>query len=478
MTKRVYDDLALYVAGEWITKSGSSQEVVNPATGEVIGVLPHADRTITDRALDAAATSFRSWSRSLPSDRAAILRRAANIIRRDLEHSAELMTLEQGKPLAESRSEYNTCAMLLEWGADAAMQEAGRILPDRDGPRRLAVRKEPIGPVVALSPWNFPASIATRKVATALAVGCTVVAKPAEETPASFLPVARALDEAGLPAGVLNVVYGDPAAVTEQLIDSDVTRKVSFTGSTRVGKLVAARAGAHAKPAVLELGGHAPVLVFNDADLEKTIALSVTTKVRNAGQVCIAPTRFFVQDSAFDAFSEGIVHGMENVVVGDGLEAGSIMGPLINERRIEAVDRLVEDALRHGAKLLTGGCRSNKPGYFYAPTVLADVPPEAQIMTEEPFGPIAILNRFKEFDEAIASANGNEYALGAYAFTKSDETAERVASEINAGMVGLNTYSVVFMDSPIGGRKMSGYGSEGGPEGLEAYRMNKFVSLF
>lgn len=457
-------------AGQWV-------DVVNPCTGETIGRTPLANPDLIEEALQGSGHGFEIWRKTSPAERKAIMARAATILRRDIDHYAACMTMEQGKPIAESRGELESGATLLEWSPDAAEIDTKRPLPDRAGFAALAVRKEPIGPVAAFSPWNYPSSIAARKVASALAVGCSIVVKPAEETPMAFLAVAAALDEAGLPPGVLNVLFGDPPALSRQIIASPIIRKVAFTGSTQVGMELAALAGAAAKPTVMELGGHAAVVVCDDADIDAVVAQAVIAKTRNAGQICICPTRYFVQSGVYDRFVEQFAAGLAAVKVGNGLELDTRMGPLANARRVTAVDRLIQDAVADGAVLVTGGKRPDGPGNFYAPTLLKDVPDTAEIMQAEPFGPVALVIPFTSLDDAIARANNTSYALAAYGFTRSDATAERLASELDAGMVGINSFSVVFIDSPIGGRRMSGFGSEGGPEGLDAFRINKFVSL-
>jgi succinate-semialdehyde dehydrogenase/glutarate-semialdehyde dehydrogenase len=472
-----YDPPAMFVAGEWITRTPAAIPVENPATGGILGELPQADEAIVERALASAAEGFETWRRTEPAERARIMADAARILRGNLDKAARELTLDQGKPLAEARSELENCALLLEYCPQEAARVEDRVLPGRPGFRDLRVRHEPIGPVVALSPWNFPASLAGRKLASALAVGCSVIVRPAGETPSGITNVVRALDAAGLPKGVVNLLHGAPEFVTGRLIDSPVTRKIVFTGSTRVGCELAARAGRHAKPSVMELGGHAPVLICADADLDQAVELSVTSKYRNAGQVCVSPTRWYVDETHHDAFCRRFAAAADALAVGDGLDPATRMGPMANGRAVDNVDRLVQDAVARGARLLAGGRRIERQGHFYAPTVLADVPADARIMTEEPFGPVAVINRFSDLAGALAAANSTPYALGAYAFTRSEETAETIARAFDAGMIGINTYTITHTDSPIGGRRYSGFGSEGGPEGIAAYLMPKFTAM-
>lgn len=471
-----YGQPALFVDGEWITETTQMGEVFNPATGEVLAPHPIAEPDHIERALASSMAGFKIWSAMSQDARSAIMNKAAGEVRKRAEDAARHMTLELGKPLVESVAEMENCATILEWAAKAAGEQQDRPLDAMPGFAARTVRKDPIGPVAAFAAWNFPASLAARKMAAALAVGCSVIVKPGEETPLAFKSVVEALEAADLPRGVVNMLMGNPARISEMLIASPVIRKIAFTGSTPVGQILAEMAGKYAKPCVMELGGHAPVVVFDDADLDKTVAMSVVTKSRNAGQVCISPTRYLVQDGIYDKFLDGFSKGLAALTLGDGLEADSQMGPVQSPARIEAVDALVQDAISHGAKLVTGGKRRNRPGNFYEPTVLADVPDHARIMQEEPFGPVAIVNRFSDFDDGVAQANNTDFALGAYAFTGSQDTANKISGALDAGMVGVNGYSVVFLDSPLGGRRSSGYGSEGGYEGPDAYRIIKFIS--
>lgn len=450
--------------------------MLNPATDEVLAKYPIASEDQINQALASAAAGFERWRKTSYEERIEIMHRAAAIIRENAEHTARCMTLEHGKPLADSKAEVENCASLLEWCSTAAADHNDRTLPELTGFVDRTVRKEPIGPVAAFPAWNFPASLATRKMASAIAVGCSVIVKPAKETPVSFMAVVDALDKAGLPKGVVNILMGDSALISKKLIESPVIKKISFTGSTPVGQQLAALAGDQAKPCVMELGGHAPVLIFDDADLEKAIDLSVITKSRNSGQVCISPTRFFVQEAIYDQFLSGFSEKFAALRLGNGLDEDTQMGPLANPRRIGELDALVEDAVSKGATLVTGGKKLDRAGNFYEATVLANVPDSARIMQEEPFGPIAVINKFKQYDEAIEKANNTDFALASYAFSGSKETIDKLGRDLDSGKVGINGYPVVFLDSPLGGRRQSGYGSEGGYEGLDAYRIVKFVS--
>jgi succinate-semialdehyde dehydrogenase/glutarate-semialdehyde dehydrogenase len=472
-----YISPALYIDGEWISETGQSMPIMNPATGKQIGTLPLADAKLVERALTSADKGFAIWSKTPHEERAAIMKRAAGILRANMDRAVTHLTMEMGKPVAEARVELENCAVLLEWTPDEAAKIADRVLTQRAGWRDLRVRYEPIGTVAAFAPWNFPASLATRKVVSALAVGCAVMVRPPEETPAAFAAVAQALHEAGLPKGVLTVLYGDPDITTYPLIDSPVVKKIAFTGSTHVGSLLAKRAGARAKPSVMELGGHAPVIICGDADIPRAAQMSVASKYRNSGQVCVSPTRFYIDDAVYDDFTDRFVTAAKVLRLGDGLDPDTQMGPLAHDRRIDAVHGLVTDAVDRGARLLCGGSRMDREGYFYLPTVLADVPIDARIMSEEPFGPVAVLNRFTNLDDALAAANATDFALGAYGFTGSVDTAEKLARDLDAGMVAINSFVVGLVDSPLGGRRASGFGSEGGPEGIAAYVIPKFSSL-
>jgi succinate-semialdehyde dehydrogenase / glutarate-semialdehyde dehydrogenase len=472
-----YDKLALLIDGQWLSAGGrTEQPVINPATGETIGTLPHASKGDLDRALEAAKRGFETWRAVSPYDRAKLLRRAADIIRERRDHIATQLTLEQGKPLSESRVEVGSAADLFDWNADEGRRGYGRLIPPRTQGHRQMVIREPVGPVAAFTPWNFPINLPARKISSALAAGCSCIIKPAEETPGAALALARAVMDAGVPAGVLNVVFGVPTEVSAHLIASPIIRKITFTGSTAVGKLLAKLAAEGVKRATMELGGHAPVVVFEDADPDKVAELSVASKFRNAGQVCVSPTRFYVHESIHERFVNRFTELARHLPVGPGLAATSKMGPCANPRRVEAMESFIADARDRGARMTVGGGRIGNEGWFWQPTVLADVPNDAKIMNIEPFGPVAVINRFQGFDDVIAQANRLPYGLASYAFTESERTATAVGDALDSGMVGINTFQITVPETPFGGVKESGYGSEGGIEGLDGYLTTKFIS--
>lgn len=470
-----YTDLKLYIDGEWIgTEKRRVHRVVNPATGGSLGELPLVDAGDLDRALQATDRAFRQWKRSTAEERAKVLKGAARLMRERAEHIARVATLEEGKPLREARAEANAVANLFEFFGEECRRAYGRVLVRPTGTRSLVV-KEPVGPVAAFAPWNFPIINPGRKLAAPIAAGCSVILKPAEESPASAIEVVRTLVDAGLPAGVVQLVFGVPDEVSRHLLASPIVRKLSFTGSTAVGKHLLALAAATVKRTTMELGGHAPVIVFDDADLERTVELLATAKFRNAGQVCVSPTRFYVQQGIYDRFVTAFTHRTRKVEVGDGLIEGHHMGPMANPRRPQAMEALIGDAVSRGATLRTGGERHGKEGFFYQPTVLSGVSAESRIMTEEPFGPVAVLAPFSTFDEAVEQANRLPYGLAAYAFTESGKRAMLIGDALEAGMVGINTVSMAGADAPFGGVKESGHGSEDGLEGLEDCLVTKTI---
>ncbi|WP_031247412.1 NAD-dependent succinate-semialdehyde dehydrogenase [Mesorhizobium sp. LNJC394B00] len=472
----MYTKLALLIDGEWIDEaSGGSEIVLNPATEQPLGALPHAGKAELDRALAAARRAFESWKRTSPFERGNILRRAADLMRERLEHIATVLTLEEGKTLAEAKGEIAAAAEFFDWFAEEGRRSYGRIIPARLADMRQTVTQEPVGPVACFTPWNFPAVTPARKIAPALAAGCTCIIKPAEQTPGTALEIARALTDAGLPNGVLNVVFGVPAEVSEYLIRSPIIRKISFTGSTPVGRHLARSAGETLTLATMELGGHAPVIVARDADVQRAAELSMAIKMRNAGQVCTSPTRFFVERPIYDEYLEHARAFVDKQVVGDGLQVGTTVGPVANTRRVAAMDDLISDALAHQARLITGGERIKAPGLMYMPTILADVPDQARAMTEEPFGPLALIQPVDDIEQALARANALPYGLAGYAFTRSAATANRIAEEMAVGVIGINQMVVTIPETPFGGIGDSGWGREGGLEGLESYTVRKYV---
>ncbi|MEV0616382.1 NAD-dependent succinate-semialdehyde dehydrogenase [Nonomuraea sp. NPDC050404] len=476
MTDADYPLIQLHIAGEWRpAETGRTAPVLNPATEEVIGHVPLATAADLDRAAEAAAGGFAAW-RAVPiARRTAILHDAAGLLTARSDRVAAVMTLEQGKPLAEAHGEVLRVAGALRWDADDARRAYGRVIPSAPG-TLLSVRREPIGPVAAFTPWNFPAGSPMRKIAAALSAGCSIVIKASEETPGTACELVRCFEEAGVPAGVLNLVFGEPAEVSARLIASPHTRLVAFTGSIPVGRQLAAAAGAQMKPCLMELGGHAPVIVCADADPVTAARRAAAAKFVNAGQVCTSPSRFLVHESRYEDFTTAFTEAADAVVTGDGRREGVTMGPLANERRLAAMRELVADAAARGAKVLRGGERLDGPGYFFPPTVLTGVPPESRVMREEPFGPIAPIVPFTDLDEALEVANALPYGLAAYAFTESAATAERLVRGLEAGILSINHCGGSVHEAPSGGVKSSGYGREGGPEGLDAYLVTKRVS--
>ncbi len=472
-----YDQLYLFIGGEWIDAQGrATTAVVNPATGCEIGRVPLATAGDIDRALEVARLSFEEWRQTVPDKRAKILKRAADLILERATHIAAQMTLEEGKPLSESMDEVVRAAEYFEWFAEGARRIDGRVVPaNRPGVLQL-VKRQAIGPVAAFTPWNFPAITPARKLSAALAAGCSVVLKPGEESPSTALALARALDDAGLPKGVLQVIFGVPDQVSRQLIASPIIRKVTFTGSVPIGRLLSARAAEGVKPITLELGGHGPVLVFADADIEKAAVEGVANRFRGTGQVCISSTRFLIQRDAYQAFVDRFVAATKALVIGDGMDPQTQVGPLANARQLAKMEQLVADAVEKGARVLVGGEALPGEGFFFQPTVLADVPMNARVMHEEPFGPIAVLMPFDDLSDGLKEANRLPYGLSAYAFTSSARTAIDVADGLEAGMIGINQYRIVATELPFGGIKESGHGSEGGIEGIEHYLTHKFIS--
>ncbi len=473
----MYPTVQLLIDGNWgPSQSGKTLDVLNPATGEVNGTAAHADIPDLDRALAAAQKGFETWRRMSAYDRSKIMRKTAEILRTRVEEIGRIMTLEQGKPFAEAKMETAFSADIVEWFAEEARRAYGRVVPSRAENVMQLVIKEPVGPVAAFTPWNFPINQANRKICGALAAGCSIIVKGPEETPGSLAAYAQCWLDAGLPPGVINLVFGVPATISEYLIPHPIIKKISFTGSTPVGKHLAALAGAHMKRVTMELGGHAPSMVFEDANIDTAAAILAANKFRNAGQVCVAPTRFLVQDAVHDEFVEKLVSHAKKIKVGNGLEAGTTMGPLANARRIPAMETLIADAVAKGATVATGGKRIGNVGNFFEPTVLTGMTTEMRGMNEEPFGPLALVSRFSTIDEVIAEANRLDYGLAAYAYTSSQKTLQTLTSRVEVGMLSVNHHGIALPEVPFGGVKDSGYGSEGGTEAIEAYLNTKMVS--
>ncbi len=469
-----YPELQLYIDGQW-RSTADTLAVIDPATEEELGRLPHAGKQDLNDAIDAAARGFRTWSKTAPARRAEVLLDAAAVMRERQDEIATAITLEHGKPFQQARLEVIRGCEFLEWDAGEATRTYGRVIPSAQG-IRYTVHHQPIGVVAGFSPWNFPMSQPCRKIAGAIAAGCSIVLKAAEETPAGALHIARAFHDAGLPPGVLNLVFGTPAKISDFLIKHEQVRLVAFTGSTTVGRHLTTLAAQYLTPVLMELGGHAPVIVCEDTDVKAAALSGAVRKMRNAGQVCTSPTRFFVHERIFDEFAATFADRAAKTVVGNGFDDGVEMGPLANERRIDALTRMVENAREHGAEILAGGKAMDGKGYFFEPTVLANVPDDAAVMQEEPFGPLAVINPVASLDEAISKANAVPYGLAAYGFTNRADYVDRMVEELEAGNVSINTLEASLPETPFGGVKSSGYGREGGSEGLHNYMIVKNIS--
>jgi succinate-semialdehyde dehydrogenase/glutarate-semialdehyde dehydrogenase len=472
--ERHYPDVPLFIGGQW-RHTAKTLEVVNPATERVIGRVACATRADLDEAVAAARRGFAQWRFLSPDRRARVMLDAAALIRQRVDSIAQVMTLEQGKPVAQARLEVERACDIIEWDANEGRRVYGRQIPAEFGMTHLALR-EPIGVVAAFSPWNFPISSPARKLAGALASGCSIVLKASEETPASAMLMVRAFEEAGLPAGVINLVYGDPAEISAHLIAHPDVRLITFTGSVPVGRALASLAGQHLKPCVMELGGHGPVFVCEDVDVEEVAKRSAFIKSRNAGQVCVAPTRFFVHHSVHERFAEAFAHHAAAMRIGDGLDSATELGPLANARRLQCMEQLVADARANGARVLSGGQRHGDGGYFYPLTVLADIPYTARCMNEEPFGPLALVNPVASLEEAIRHANRLPFGLAAYGFTHKADHVATMMAHVECGNLSINHYVASVAETPFGGVKDSGYGREGGSEGLQCYTVVKNVS--
>jgi succinate-semialdehyde dehydrogenase/glutarate-semialdehyde dehydrogenase len=471
------EKIEMLINGQWCLGSeGKSQPLLNPATEEIIGEVPHASKSDLDNALQASAEGFETWKNVTPLERQAIMEKAARLMEDRKEDIAKTLTMEMGKPLAEAKVELGFVIDVTRWYGEEGKRAYGRLVPSRFPGARQMVIKEPVGPACAFVAWNFPGTNSIRKIAGALGAGCSMLIKPSEETPGTAIALARCFQDAGLPDGVLNIVFGVPDDVSKHVLGSWIPRKMSFTGSIPVGKHLQKLAADTMKRCTMELGGHAPVIVFEDADIENAINVTSGFKFRNAGQVCISPTRFYIHDNVYKKFLEGFTERTKAIKVGNGLDDGIQMGPLIDSRRLPIMEDFVRDAKDHGAKVETGGHRIGNQGYFYAPTVLSEVPDTAKIMIEEPFGPLAPMTNFNSFDEVVERANSLPFGLASYVFTSSGDKAAKIEQALDTGLVGINHPMVATPETPFGGVNESGYGSEGGIEGLDAFMRTKFVT--
>jgi succinate-semialdehyde dehydrogenase / glutarate-semialdehyde dehydrogenase len=473
----MYTELGLFIGGKWANGGGrKSEPVINPANEKPLADLPHASKSDLDEALEAAKKGFAVWRKTTAWDRGRVMRKAADLMRERAQNIAKVLTQEQGKTLAEATGEVLAAADVIEWMGEEGKRAYGRIIPSRLPGTRQMVMQEPVGICAAFTPWNFPAITPARKIAGALGAGCSLILKASEETPGTAVEMARAFADAGLPAGVLNLVFGIPGEISEHLIAKPEIRKISFTGSIPVGKHLVKLAAETMKRVTMELGGHSPVIVFDDVDPEKTADAAAAGKYRNAGQVCISPTRFYVQENSYNKFAARFTEKAKGLKLGDGLDKDTRMGPLANARRLDAMNTIVADCQSRGGKLATGGKRHGNQGYFFEPTVVTDLPDDSKIMTQEPFGPVAPIIPFKTFDEVVARANSLPFGLAAYAFTNNAKQAAAIGDAIEAGMVGVNTYAISMAETPFGGVKESGYGHEGSVEGLEVYMAKKYIA--
>jgi succinate-semialdehyde dehydrogenase / glutarate-semialdehyde dehydrogenase len=474
----IYPDTRLMINNHWIDAAdGKTLAVLNPATNLEIARVAHASVTDLNYALVAAAAGFEIWRKIPAVERGKIMRHAAELLRNRASFIAEIMTQEQGKPVAEAKAEVMAAAETIEFMSDEGRRVCGRTVPPRIPNVHNTVLKEPIGVVAAFTPWNFPINQIARKLSAALAAGCSIVVKGPEEAPASPAAFIQSFIDAGVPPGVIGLVYGIPSDISTYLIAHPTIRIITFTGSTAVGKQLASLAGMHMKPCIMELGGHAPVIVAEDADIDATVKHVATAKFRNAGQACIAPSRFLVHRSIKTAFNEALLAHMRQIIIGDGLITTTTLGPLANARRVTAMESFTHNALHCGAILLTGGERIGTLGNFFAPTLLDDVPTTADVFNQEPFGPIIGVRAFDVLDEAINEANRLSYGLAAYAYTGSLKTTYRLSNELQVGMLWINQAAIAWPELPFGGIKDSGYGSEGGSEALMPYLNTRIVSI-
>ncbi len=472
----MYREFGLFINGSWRDTGGSGMtEVTDPANGERLGEVPTASAADTAEAIDAAANALQSWNALGSWQRADLLHRVADSMIARTEQAARVITLEAGKPLAQSRREWQLCIDQFRWYGEEARRIYGRVVESRVPGGRIEVTHEPVGVVAAFTAWNFPAVLIARKIAPALAAGCTIIVRPSREVPGVAQMIFACIQDAGIPAGVANLVIGSTDDTYRVLMESPVVRKVSLTGSTEVGQQMIRDAAATMKRVSMELGGNAPMIVFDDADLEKTLDLAVPAKFANAGQVCVTPDRFYVHESIYKSFSDGFSARTNALKVGHGLEDATQMGPLINKRRRDAIEAVVADARSKGGRIVVGGTppADRNTGFFFAPTVITDLPDGAKALAQENFGPIAAITPFRTDDEVYARANDSIYGLSAYAFTRSALRAREALARIQAGMVGINSFALAAAEAPFGGIKYSGMGREGGPEGIGDYLNTK-----
>lgn len=472
----MYPEIAMFIGGAWRREGRELRDVINPATGQAVGRYPVATAQDLDDALAAAARGFETWRNTPAADRGDLIRKAGAILASRADEIAPVITLEQGKPLGSARFEPIFAQAELNWFAEEAVRSYGRVIPAREAGQRNLVVKEPIGPALIIAPWNYPMLSPNVKIGAALAAGCSVIVKPSEETPGGCMELVRAFADAGLPEGVLNMVTGEPDMIARHCLGSPVIRKLSFTGSTQVGKHLVGLTTQHLQVPTMELGGHAPVIVHEDVDVEAVAGALVAKKLQNGGQVCLSPTRFYIHEAVYAPFIEAMVKGMSAMKIGDGMAEGTTLGPMINAKRVDTLEAMTRDAVEKGARLVTGGERVGNTGFFFAPTVLADVPDEAWMMQEEPFGPIVPCQPYTDLDAAIAKANSLPYGLNAYAFATSRAAVQKLGSELQSGIVSINRTNAVYPETPMGGVKSSGYGKELGAEGLDAYMTTKFIS--
>ena len=476
----MYSKFGQFINGKWqSSESKETYDVINPATEEIIGRASKASKVDVDKALKSAQKGFEIWKNTSAWERSAIIRKIADLIRKKSKVLAKWMTLETGKPFVEAEAEVKGSADIFEWNSEETKRIYGQTVESRLSGTKIQIIYQPVGVVAALSPWNFPLVLAARKVSTALAAGCSVICKPDVITPGTVMEMIDICNEAGLPPGVVNLLSGDPAEIASQLITSDIIKKISLTGSTRVGKIILKQAADKIQRVTMELSGHAPFIVFDDANIEKATDMSMAAKYRNNGQVCISPSRFYVHESKKDAFTKSFVEKTKKLKIGNGLDEGVQLGPITTKKRLEEIEVLVEETKKEGAKILCGGKRPSgfNKGYFYEPTVFDNVKDDFKIMTEEPFGPLTPLLTFKNFDEVIEKANNQVAGLAAYVCTSSIDLANKTSEGLETGMVAVNTPFISNAETPFGGIKQSGYGREGGSVGIKDYLNIKYTHL-